>query len=177
MMTFASDTLIAVPVGTAPINTLKVGDRILAASIARAAGAIKLNWSVTRVGFSDGTGGGVPAMMIYITYLDGNQPRKLICTTDQPLLLASGQLEAADRLTPSQQLLDRDGGSVAVQSVTLGGYIGGVHNIATDVPWSGNPNGHLLLAGGIVAGDYILQVYLGNVADAEKDKTAPGAQA
>jgi hypothetical protein len=177
MMTFASDTLIAVPGGTAPIKTLTVGDSVEAASIAQAAGAIKLGWSRTQVGFSDGTGGGVPAMMIYITYLDGNQSRNLICTTDQPLLLASGQLETADRLTLGQQLLDRDGGSIAVQSVRFGGYIGGVHHIATDVPWSGNPNGHLLLAGGIVAGDYFVQVYLGNLADAKKDKAAPGAQA
>ena len=38
-------------------------------------------------------------------------------------------------------------------------YQGGVHDIASNWPWKGSPDGHLLLANGIVIGDYMMEIY------------------
>ncbi|HTS27741.1 MAG TPA: hypothetical protein VMH81_17825 [Bryobacteraceae bacterium] len=151
----ASDTLIAVPSGEVPIDSIQRGEEVLAASLS--AGGSRITWSTAKVRFSMGTSReGFQPMMVYIVFGEG-AGRELICNTDQPFLLADGKFTTGGKLRPGQQLVDRDGKPLPVQLVSIGQYDGGVHHIATDEPWTGSPNGHLLLAAGAVAGDFALQ--------------------
>lgn len=156
---FANDTLIAVPSGGKAIYLITVGETVLAGSAASAGGKLQIDWGDAVVNFSAGTGShGHQPMMVYLS-LTGKNSHELICSTDQVFLLADGKYTKAEKLHPGQQLVDKDGDPVVVDLVSIGSYDGGVHHISTDQPWHKDPNGHLLLAGGVVAGDYTLQLY------------------
>lgn len=165
----ANDTLIAVPGGFAPIYTIMTGESVLAASVAQENGGLGLNWAESKVGFSQGTGaGGDQPVMVYLTYgADNNQG--LICNMDQPFLLADGKYTTAGRLRPGQQLVDHDGQPQEIALISVGSYHGGVHHIATTTPWTNSPDGHLLLAGGVVAGDWAMQMNFPNLPDSVKE--------
>lgn len=165
----ANDTLIAVPDGFAPIYTILVGDSVLAASVAQGTGDLGLNWTPSRVSFSQGTGsGGDQPVMVYLTY-GAEKNQGLICNMDQPFLLADGKYTTAGRLRPGQQLVDRDGQPQEIALVSVGSYHGGVHHIATATPWTGTADGHLLLAGGVVAGDWSMQLHFADMPDSVKE--------
>lgn len=154
----ANDTLVAVPGGVAPIYTIARGASVMAGSVATSDAGVRLSWSEAKVRFSQGTGsGGHQPMMVYVTFgPDSNQ--ELICNTDQPFLLADGKYTTGGKLRPGQKLVGGDGQPLEVQLVSIGSYEGGVHHLATDSPWTGSPDGHLLLAGGVVAGDWAMQM-------------------
>lgn len=156
---FANDTLIAVPDGVRSISNIEQGAEVLAASIKEVSGGSHLEWSPAKVAFSEGTGsGGRQPFMVYIGFGSKNDEIKdLICSPDQPFLLSNGKYTTAGKLVPGQELVDRNGDPVTVKLASIGSYDGGVHHIGTDEPWLGNPSGHLLLAGGVVAGDYEMQ--------------------
>jgi hypothetical protein len=155
----ANDTLIAVPDGFAPIYTIPAGALVIAGSVAQDSSELRVNWAELTVSFSQGTGeGGEQPMMVYIAYgADKNQ--ELICSMDQPFLLADGKFTTGGKLRPGQQLVDRDGQPQEIGLVSVGAYHGGVHHIATVAPWVNSPDGHLLLAGGVVAGDWAMQMH------------------
>jgi hypothetical protein len=56
-----------------------------------------------------------------------------------------------------------EGGTTPLHAIVLGSYTGGVHHIATDLEtygeFDGNINNHLLNANGVVAADYMLQMF------------------
>lgn len=167
---FANDTMIAVPNGLKPIYTIPTGAEVLAAAVNEEGGGISLDWSAARVAVSEGTGsGGHQPFMVYVAFGDENSEVKdLICSPDQPFLLSSGKYTTAGRLVPGQELVDRNGRAVPVKLASIGSYNGGVHHIGTDEPWVGNPSGHLLLAEGVVAGDFKLQSRFDQLPDALK---------
>lgn len=161
---------VAVPEGTVAIDTVQTGASVLAASAMQSGGGLQLKWSEAKVNFSQGTGvGGQQPTVISVTFgADGNQ--KLFCSADQPFLLSNGKLATGGNLRPGQQLVDRDGQPQEIKQVCIEAYEGGFHYIATDEPWTGSPDGHLLLAGGVVIGDYTLQLHFGSLPDSMKEE-------
>lgn len=165
---FANDTLVGLPKGQAPIYSIAAGDTVLSAAVTKADGNLKVTWSDTKVRFSEGTGkGGVQPTMVYIAFGD-DQIEDIICSPDQPFLLSDGKYTLGGRLVPGQELVDRDGNPQVIKLVSIGNYTGGVHHISTNVPWEGSPNGHLILAGGVVAGDFDMQLKFPSINDSLK---------
>lgn len=168
-MVLASDTFIAIPEGDKPIYMISIGEQVLVASVGSTSGKTQISWSTAEVNFSNGTSShGHQPMMVYI-FLSGKDTHELICNMDQPFLLADGKYTTAGKLHLNQQLVDKDGEPVTIEGISLGSYNGGVHHIATDIPWHNIPDGHLLLAGGVVAGDYTLQLRFDQLPDSMKE--------
>lgn len=167
-MCLANDTLIALPDGDKPISWILEREQVLAASIGSTSGKMQMNWSTARVSFSSGSSSGHQPMMVYL-YLKGKYTHELICNMDQPFLLANGRYTTAAKLIPGKQLVDKGGDPVTIGLVSMGSYRGGVHNISTDIPWQNSPDGHLFLAGGVVAGDYNLMLYFDQLPDSMKE--------
>lgn len=150
-------TRIATPTGEKSMELFKKGDSVLAFSAKPESGKIKLTSSEAKVSISAGTGpfGNFP-MMIYIQTTDY---KEIICDGAQLFLLINGKYIQAGRLIPGEhKLVDKDGNPVGIEMVQAGSYHGGIHDISTDVQGH-NPDGHLLLAQGVIMGDFTLQVY------------------
>ncbi|MEA3062806.1 MAG: hypothetical protein QOJ94_2587 [Sphingomonadales bacterium] len=161
-MSFAFGTAIESPDGPRAIEDYAVGDRVMAASEDGSSWA----WAPREVAFSSGTGpGGGQSEMVYLRFGDGVE---LVVTPDQPLLVAGGKLQTADRLVPgADSLVAADGRLLPIAQVSLGQFDGGVHAIATAIggaslDWDGSLDGHLLNAVGAICGDFILQIRQGD---------------
>ncbi|MGF7037633.1 hypothetical protein M2273_000867 [Mucilaginibacter lappiensis] len=159
---FAKDTLVAVPGGYAEIYTIPVGAKVLTR------GVDETDWSESLVKFSMGTGDGPQAFMVYIGF-GNNVAKDLICTQEQPFLLSNGKFTTAGKLTPGMELVDKDGKPVEIRSASLGTYTGAVHHIATANLWKDSPDGHLILTGGVVAGDFDMQIKFGSLPNSLKN--------
>jgi hypothetical protein len=158
---FANDTLVAVPGGVKEIYTLGKGDEVLVANVKASGKSVNLDWTNGTVSFSAGTGpDGFQPLMSYLVYDTPDGPKEVICSPDQPFLLPDGKLARAQKLRPGDHLVDQDGKPVTLALVSIGGYHGGVHHIAIGGPYDGNLDGHLILSGGLVAGDYDVQMNL-----------------
>ncbi|HEX8239723.1 MAG TPA: hypothetical protein VF574_08310 [Allosphingosinicella sp.] len=149
---FAYNTMIAVPDGTVAIQELKIGNEVRSAKLEGG----KPVWGVDNVTFSAGVAGGNHPAMIYINH--GDDSTDLICNADQVLVLADGTLVRAETLTLHDQLMGEDGSPVKINLVAVGNFKGGIHHISTGNYWTGSADGHLLLAGGLVVGDFALQM-------------------
>lgn len=161
------ETLIAVPTGSKQISQIKQGEEVLSASTQLIHGKVEFAWQASKVGYSSGTGGDShQAMMFYIELSGG---RQLICNAVQPVLLANGKYTIAGKLGYGKSLLDGNGNGVPIEYVAAGAYHGGVHGIATIAPWKNNPDGHLLLAEGVVVGDFQMQLFFDQLPDSMKE--------
>jgi hypothetical protein len=149
-MSFAYGTPVMGPDGFRPIETYAVGDDAMGADMEGSQPV----WTPQVVAFSNG----VPPNphedhMVYLTY---GEAGAMTVTIDQSFLLMNGALRVATYLEPGDQLVGADGGAVLLKTVEVGRFQGGVHAIAlAPTDWSGSADGHLLNAGGLVAGDYI----------------------
>jgi hypothetical protein len=150
---FASDTPIGVPDGMTPIAELSTGDQVLTGSPS----GVGVSWAPEPLQFSEGATGGSESAMLYLTY--GDEERGLITSPDQPFMLATGELSTAERLVPGDELMGQDGNPTPLVTASIGRYDGGVHAIAADTSWTGSLDGHLIVANGLVAGDYTLGLH------------------
>lgn len=151
---FANGTPITTPRGEVAIASIVAGDEVLAGAMRGAS----VQFAPATVQFSQGTGdGGEQPAMVYVVY--GPDNRAMVATPDQPFLLASGRFVTGSRLVPGQALMGRDGTPKQVTTVSLGSYRGGVHHIATSTGWDGTTDGHLIVAGDVVVGDFVLQLH------------------
>ncbi|MGN6373510.1 MAG: hypothetical protein ACTHM1_11075 [Solirubrobacteraceae bacterium] len=158
-----AQTLVGVPDGRRPVAEVADGTSVLAGRLTES-GAVE--WEPAVVGFSQGTSGGAEAPLVSVAYGDG---RLMVVPTDLPLLLADGLLTNASRLVPGKdRLMGVDGMPLEVSAVGLREPEGGVHHIALGGSWSGSPDGHLIQIGGVVAGDFTLQLHLGELAEGQK---------
>ncbi|MGN6373511.1 MAG: hypothetical protein ACTHM1_11080 [Solirubrobacteraceae bacterium] len=158
---FADNTMIGLPDGESQILEIEVGENVLAGSPSGTA----ISWEPAIVTFSNGTGGeSLEPAMVYLEY---GEKRKMVCSTDQPLMLADGLLTTASRLKVGDQLMGVDGEPQDVLLATIGNYKGGVHHIATG-KWTGSIDKHLIQANGIVAGDFALQLHFAEVPSDQK---------
>jgi hypothetical protein len=160
---FANGTLITVPEGkTKAIETLGIGEMIVTSKVSGKRGKLKFDWKPAKVSFSNGTGPkSTEPVMIYIEFGDTNH---LIVTPDHLFLMSNGKLKRADKLAPAKDdLVLSDGTTTHINKITIGQYVGGVHHIATTVEdlahFKGTVDDHLLVAAGVVTGDYLLQMF------------------
>lgn len=157
-------SLIAVPKGAVPGEAIPAGSPVLTASITKQNGGVQLSWSEAKVHFSQGTGsGGQQPAVVSVTY--GEQNQKVLCSADQPVLLAGGKFTTGGKLRAGQKLVDRDGQAQEVKEVSSAPAEEGIHHIATGEPWTDSPDGHVLLLGGIVAGDFVMQIKFDSMPD------------
>lgn len=122
----------------------------------------------------------IVAEQIYATLeLDANY---LLVTGIQPFLMKDGTLKQAEKLVPGRDVLIlQDGSTTPIVSLEVGMFEKGVHHIATSTQKATSLDGHLMLANGIVVGDYAAQISLrsksGVLKDAHIDAPALGTQA
>ncbi|PWR21988.1 Hint domain-containing protein [Zavarzinia compransoris] len=161
------------------IQDIEEEDEILAAWIEpNPDGTVKVTWKPRLVGYSDGTSpSSQPQTMVMIQY---GEDGELIATPDQLMLMPDGRLKDAKRLVPGDLMVDDDGRPVAVNSVHLGEYSGGIQHLGlgpvpedTNVPVSGN----LFSANGIIVGDFWLQVTHGAEPESEGKTLVAGHSA
>lgn len=149
-MSFAYGTPVMGPDGFRPIESYAVGDEAMGADME----GEQPVWAPHVVAFSNG----VPPNphedhMVYLTY---GEAGAMTVTIDQSFLLTDGVLTVATYLESGDQLVGADGGAVLLKTVAVGRFQGGVHTIAlAPTDWGGSANGHLLNAGGLVAGDHV----------------------
>ncbi|BAM92467.1 hedgehog/intein hint domain-containing protein [Bradyrhizobium oligotrophicum S58] len=163
---FAYNTMIAVPDGMVAIQEIKIGNEVRAAKLVNG----KPQWDNKAVTFSSGMAGGDSPAMVYIHY--GDNPTDLICNSDQVFVLSTGEMVRAGKLTIDDKLMGEDGAAVPIHMVALGNYKGGIHHISTGNEWKGSADGHLLLAAGVVAGDFTLQMHFDSLGANLKVKNA-----
>jgi Hint domain len=167
---FAYGTPVEVPDGTRAIELIARGDEVLTGW--RGADG-ELDWRPLGVTFSDGAASQVSHATVYLHYGPAEQPRDLICSSDQVLMLADGGLVTASMLRQGDMLTGGDGKPVEVLAIGMGEYSGGVHHIGTGAARTsdnGTPlvDGHLIVAGGLVAGDFFLQSYWDSIPNQHK---------
>jgi hypothetical protein len=152
---FANDTQIAVDkTSTKPIQEILVGDMVLVAMN----GDLTV-WEQLPVAFSSGTGPESSSSMIRVRFGDEAKPESVIATREQLFLLPGKKLKRTSRLVPGEDSLLRPDGSLApVLDLTAGVFKTGVHQLATSTMTTTNMDGHLLIANGVVGGDYALQI-------------------
>lgn len=160
---FASSTPVADPQGFKAIGDYNVGDQVLTAFRT----SQDWTWQPETVQFSSGspatTDSGPTAgnLMLMIEYGEG---KSLIATPNQLFAVADGKLKRADQLAPGDDsLVGEDGSGVSIGRISSGYYKGPVHHIATDMvtyeEFTGSLDGHLINTNGVVAGDYLLQLF------------------
>lgn len=158
---FASDTPVAYGYDTASglqnkaIREFVVGDPVYVAD-----GPDLKQWSTRTVQFSSGTGeGGMNTLLKIDFQADGGPVGTLYANRGQLFLMSDGKLKRAARLVPGTDRLTLfDGTPATVLGVTVGRYKKGVHHIATSRDPATSMAGHLIVAEGVVSGDYALQV-------------------
>lgn len=153
---FASDTPVAVDRDKyKAIGDFRVGDMVYVAD------DLSLEkWSQRAVRFSSGTGDmGVRNTLIMINYGRDGKEDYLFASRDQLFLMPDKRLKRASKLVPGKdELVMYDGAPVPIISMEVGSYEKGVHHIATSAEPAVSVDGHLILAKGIVSGDYALQI-------------------
>lgn len=151
---FAHGTHIASIDGEIEVQEIDRGSKILVGSIDKTDG-LHCIWEEGEVTFSNGTETGEQPAMVYIVY---GKDRELIVSPDHVFLMADGSFITARYLYPGDQFVDREGNPVDIITASIGHYKGGVHHIAVNENFDGTADGHLVLSGGIVSGDFTLQM-------------------
>lgn len=150
-MALAYGTQVGTPTGYQSIETLEVGDALLASGE-------PLGWKTWAVKFSQGvppdSSRSASLTMIFVRWDDG----EIIASPDHVFVRADLKLVQAQMLTPGIQLLGADGGLVTVEAVLAGQWAGGIHAIGTNAPWpAAQLAGHLLSTQGVVTGDFFVE--------------------
>ncbi|MBC9909375.1 hypothetical protein [Chitinophaga varians] len=150
-MCYYKDAQISIPQGQATVQELQPGSPLHAATLK----GDKPVWEPVLVDLYQPSGGGQPRQ----AHLLFNNNNQMVTSVDQLLLLRTGQLIRADKLVPgTHQLVDKDGNEVGIAQVSIGTFGEAVYSLASNAPYAGTMDGHLLLANGVITGDYILQL-------------------
>ena len=116
-------------------------------------------WQQIPIRFSSGTGGDSNSSMIQVRFGDPDSPESVISTRNQLFLLPGKKLKRASTLVPGQDHLVRpDGSTVPVLDLVSGKFSKGVHMISTSNATTTDMAGHLIIANGVICGDYSLQL-------------------
>jgi hypothetical protein len=157
-------TLIAQAGGDYPdsetmIELIVPGDRVPAGSLR----AGVLSFEPAEVVLSSGIPPSpeVRTSMIAVVY---GEDQTLIATPYQVFMLADGTLTTGLRLVAGQELMAGNGEPTGILHVTVVQWQGGIHQIvAGGTTFDGTSDGHLLQAGGLIVGDYLLELHPGLV--------------
>lgn len=142
---------VATPAGVRPMSDLKPGDSVLAAGRA-------LAWAPAPVCFSNGAiiDG---AALIRVAFAAGGPPA-LTVVPDHPFLAATGRLIRARDLGAGAALALADGGAIVIAACDLvPAQRRHVWHIATTDAAPTGLDAHLLNTGGVVSGDYAVQLF------------------
>lgn len=117
------------------------------------------NWATGHVDWSSGISTlDSKTMMIMIRYNAGAGEQTVIATDDHVFLTYDKKLVPAGVIHPTDKLMGANGSPVEVlEAHPVDNYTGGVHNISTG-PFSGDVNGHLINANGLVIADQSIKV-------------------
>lgn len=163
---FAYSARISTPNGEKDIQSFQIGDSILAFSAKIESGTVKLTASQAKVSFSNGIESGNQTRMIYLNLTDYHGLSKNIsCSADQLFLLSNGKYAPASELQTGQELVNKEGNPIKIESVRAGSSRGGIHSISTNAAFGDIPNGHLVVANDIIMGDFSFQLYFDNLPD------------
>ncbi|UWY26358.1 Hint domain-containing protein [Flavobacterium sp. TR2] len=149
----AGDTKIATSSGERSILDFEIGDSVLAFSVKLESNRLELSSSEAKVTFSSGTT--EKAQELYVLL---ENSREIVCTREQPFLLKNGKYARGSELRPGQELVDGQGNAVRIKTISLRKYSGIIYNISVGDYKFTSPNGHLLLAQGVIIGDFAFQV-------------------
>jgi hypothetical protein len=153
---FSNETPIAYDKGVyKAIVEYQVGDLVYVAD-----DVTLTSWSQKPVLFSAGAGGGAAAenVMLMVTFGDAPNTDYLLVNRTQPFLTTVGLVPAAALVPGTHELRTADGGTKMVQSLEVGMFKKGMHHIATSTQPATSPDGHLIVAKGVVCGDWALQM-------------------
>lgn len=160
-------TQIAVPGGQKSIEKFKIGDSVLAFSAKLESGSIKVTSSEAKVFFSGGAESSSSTFFVIIMDVG----KEIICSSSQPFLLINGKFTTARSLRPGvDKLVDKDGKPVEIKMIKSMQFRNGVHAIAVNDNQTENSDGHLLLAQGVIIGDYFFQTHFNPLTDYLKEK-------
>lgn len=144
--------LIETPNGLVNIETLHIGDEIFV-GILSSEKDMKLNWNLDTVKLIDYE---IPVHGVYITY---GQVKEMVVNPDYVFMLHSGKFTTANKLTTEDQLVDMEGNPVRISSVNLCPYNEKKYNVTVNMDFDGSVSNHLIILGGIVSGDFTLQLH------------------
>ncbi len=115
-----------------------------------------ISWVQKPVLFSSGTGPGGKNQFIKVGFGDwAADPKYILVSSAQPFLMPDKSLKQAQKLVPGKDLLVmEDGRSCPIFSLEAGIFNKGIHHVATSLQPAQHLNGHLMLANGVVIGDY-----------------------
>lgn len=106
-------------------------------------------------------------------------PNYILVTGIQPFLLKDRTLKQAKKLIPgSDELVLADGSTTPILSLEVGMFSRGVHHISTSNEAAESLDNHLMIANGIVVGDYSTQLALasGVITDSYAEQPAFGTK-
>ena len=173
-MAFSYGTMISTPSGDVPIERVERGVEVLTASLGGGAPV----WTPSAVVYSDGIGPGGRTTGVLIDFGDPDDfddSGRLLCEMGQLFLSAEGRLVPAHRLYRGRSLRRPDGGQRLIRAVSVGQSDSGIRGIATGLDYRGTPDGHLIAVGGVIAGDFLLQMHhLEDPDEAGPQSPAPG---
>lgn len=158
-----NNSLIAIPTGLKPMYNFTKGDTVSAISVKLNKGKIKLSSKIAKVSFSIDNKHQSHSEKKVSIFVPSNDVPYLICDTNLIFLLSTGKYTKASALIPGQEIVDKNGNPVLIEGISLINHNGNGHNISTNAKWDNTPNGHLLLANGIVTGDFTLQIYFDQI--------------
>lgn len=143
------------------------------------AAGLDLNFVPTTVEKVSGPAYGETKNTIFMTlgFGDGTT-QQLVLTMDHPVLVVGNPptMVSAGRLGLQDQLVDRWGHAVTIKDIQWGNYNGNFFEIGTNMrePLDRkNLTGHLIVTGGVVTGDYMVDLELDLPVSARENKDAP----
>lgn len=120
------------------------------------------SWSQRTVKFSAGAGNqGAHNVMLKVTFGSPPDTDYLLVNRNQLFLTPDGLIHAAALVPGEHLLLTANGNTKPVISLEVGVFTKGMHHIATSVGPATSADGHLILAKGVVCGDWALQIAAG----------------
>ncbi|MBF7090229.1 hypothetical protein IUY40_01560 [Flavobacterium sp. ALJ2] len=158
-----NNPLITIPTGLKPAYDFTKGDTVSAISVKLNNGKIKLSSSIAKVSFSIDLKTQSQSKKVIYILVPSNDIPYFVCDMNLPFLLPNGKYTRADKLLPGQKIVDKNGKPLLIEDLSIKNHKGGLHHISTNSKWDNSPNGHLLLANGIVVGDFTLQVYFDQI--------------
>ncbi|WDZ63365.1 M48 family metalloprotease [Paenibacillus polymyxa] len=151
---FALNTPIFISKGKSKaVQDIKKGEFIYAAGL-------DLVWEKKKVAYSNGSKGSKTTKQPQTIFISFGENQHLVVLPDTLFLVPGKKMKRADKLNIyDDYLINENGEKITINGIGIGDFRGGFHHIATDIQEpTTNLDGHLIIANGVVCGDYTLQI-------------------